>query len=177
MEDPIAEARALRQLTTGVSPSSAQVYAGHIKRFKRWCGSVQGVAWPPERSMVSAYEMSLLAAGTSSTSAKNAAQVAARYLSLLEPTGHSEALPATAARAAVTSGLLASSAAPLPAASADELILASLGLPSELARAAVLTPDVKHDILMPSLSRLIAGLEIMLDTLEDAAARAQGWAA
>jgi hypothetical protein len=128
-----AEATALRKLTAGVSPSSAKVYASHIKRFKRWCAGVQGLHWPPSMSAIHSYELSLLADGAYPSNAQNAARVSARFLQLLEETDsyldrsagapevsheREAGISPTAHGAPVEPGTM----------SPDELILASLGL-------------------------------------------------
>lgn len=163
-----AEGLALRQLTIGVAPSSAKVYASHVKRFRRWCGSVQGMGWPPDRSAAKSYELSLMADGVAPMNARNAASVIGRFLALLEETSVEAARPAHA-DAVPPQTVLA------PAVDPEALILASLGLdfgaPTEDATT-MRSPAASGTAA--AAGQLVEGLENMLKTLDAALLRYVG---
>ena len=187
MEDGASEARAMRKLTAGLSSSSANVYFSHVKRFKRWCDSVQGLNWPPRVSAVDAYAFSLIAGGASPTSVRNATQVVSRYLALLHVADSGPVHQEVGTLPQRTPVGEAVWAATTPGLSADELILASLGLsldaaapaprtaPAEVAAASATSASAERP--HPSaatarhLEQLVEGLQTMLRALDLAVVR------
>lgn len=177
MEDLAAEARALRQLTGGLSASSASVYASHVKRFKRWCAFDQRMSWPPDMAAVAAYELSLRADGIYASTARNSASVVGRFLRLLDPRQavELEVVPVNGRNLKAASSEIV--AVPPTALSVDDLILASLGLSVDATGTASVSQADAGTAAFLALSDLIEGLEHMVNTLDLALTRAQEWAA
>jgi hypothetical protein len=116
-----AEAAALQQLTQTVSPASASVYAGQVRRFQRWHEKLMQREWPPALSTLTDYEDYLRSCGTSPPAAKTAAGTVYRWLQALHECAGDEHL--------VPGGSEIQPPAIAKTASPEALILAALGLP------------------------------------------------